>query len=153
MSNRQRGFEHVVEEAREYDKQGFIPQRATEKSAGYDFKTPIDLEIPPQGYATFFTNIKAYMQDDEVLKLYIRSSLGFKHGLMLANNVGIIDADYYSNPDNDGNIGIRLYNSSQEKLYFEAGTRICQGIFERYLTVDQDQAQKSRDGGIGSTGQ
>ncbi|MBM7557918.1 dUTP diphosphatase [Halanaerobacter jeridensis] len=152
MGNRQRGFEHVVETARKYDEEGFIPQRATEKSAGYDIKTPIDLEIPPQDYTTFFTNIKAYMQDDEVLKIYIRSSLGFKHGLMLANNVGIIDADYYSNPDNDGNIGIRLYNSSQEKLSFKAGTRICQGIFEKYLTVDQDQTKKSREGGLGSTG-
>lgn len=152
MSNRQRGFEQVRKDARKYDKKGFIPKRATEKSAGYDLKTPVDLEIPAQGYTTFFTNIKAYMQDDEVLKLYIRSSLGFKYGLMLANNVGIIDADYYSNSDNDGNIGIRLYNSSEETLSFEAGTRICQGLFAKYLTVDQDQTKKSREGGIGSTG-
>ncbi|MGM0502452.1 MAG: dUTP diphosphatase [Bacillota bacterium] len=152
MENKQRGFEHVTEEARKHEKKGVIPQRATKKSAGYDFKTPIDLEIPAQGYITFFTNIKAYMQDDEVLKLYIRSSLGFKHGLMLANNVGIIDADYYSNPDNDGNIGIRLFNSSDNELYFEAGTRICQGIFEKYLTADQDQVLANRQGGMGSTG-
>ena len=152
MGNRKRGFEDVIKVAREYGKQGFIPQRATKKSAGYDFKTPIDLEIPAQGYTTFFTNIKAYMQDDEVLKLYIRSSLGFKDGLMLANNVGIIDADYYANDDNDGNIGVRLYNSSQEKLYYEAGTKICQGIFEKYLTSDEDKANTNRAGGIGSTG-
>ncbi|MGM0370186.1 MAG: dUTP diphosphatase [Bacillota bacterium] len=153
MSDKQRGFEQVIKSARKYETKGFIPQRATEKSAGYDLKTPIDLVIPANGYQTFFTNIKAYMQDDEVLKIYIRSSLGFKYGLMLANNVGIIDADYYSNSDNDGNIGIRLYNSSDQQLEFEAGTRICQGIFENYLTVDQDGASQSRQGGLGSTGE
>lgn len=131
---------------------GYFPQRSTKKSAGYDFSTPIDLTIPPKGYTKFFTNIKAYMEDDEVLKLYIRSSLGFKHGLMLANNTGIIDADYYSNPENDGNIGCCLYNSSDKELKFEAGTRIFQGIFQKYLVADDDNANKKRVGGLGSTG-
>ena len=79
------------------------------------------------------------MQPDEVLEIYIRSSLGIKKGLMIPNNVGIIDSSYYNNPDNDGNIGIALVNTSGKEVTINAGERVAQGIFKKYLVADNRQ--------------
>lgn len=83
--------------------------------------------------------------------IYIRSSVGIKKGLVLSNGTGVIDADYYSNPDNDGNIGISLLNTMNEDIVIEAGEKIAQGIFVGYLVADDDQATAERVGGFGST--
>jgi dUTP pyrophosphatase len=93
------------------------------------------------------------MQNNEVLMLYVRSSIGVKKGVVLANGTGIIDASYYSNPDNDGRIGIVLYNTSNETAIINAGERVAQGIFMQYLTADDDYVlNKTRAGGFGSSG-
>ena len=92
------------------------------------------------------------MLDDEVLKIVPRSSIGFKKGLMLINTIGIIDSDFYNNPDNDGNIGFKLKNLTDKTVEIKAGERIMQGIFEKYLIVDDDECEKIRVGGIGSSG-
>ena len=92
------------------------------------------------------------MQHDEVLECYIRSSLAIKHNITLSNSTGIVDADYFSNPDNDGNIGCFLVNHGDEDVHLEAGERVFQGIFKKYLTVDNDKANEERTGGFGSTG-
>ena len=94
------------------------------------------------------TGVKAYMQENEVLLVYIRSSAAFKKHLMLMNGVGVIDADYYGNAENEGHILIPIFN------YGAAGERIAQGIFTTYLTVDGDAAGHgaARTGGFGSTG-
>ena len=78
------------------------------------------------------------MLADEVLEVYIRSSLGVKHLLALANGTGIIDSSYYGNPGNDGNIGICLVNWGSEPVVIEKGERIAQGIFKKYLVADDD---------------
>ena len=91
------------------------------------------------------------MLPDEVLEIYPRSSIGFKKGLMLVNTVGIIDSDYYSNKSNDGNIGFKLKNLTDKEVRIEAGERVLQGIFKKYLTIDNDECNKERVGGIGST--
>ena len=130
-----------------------LPERQTKASAGYDFYVIEDVTIPPQSVVMLPTNVKAYMQDDEVLMLYIRSSIGVKKGVVLSNGTGVIDASYYSNPDNDGRIGIALYNSSNEEVHISAGDRIAQGVFIKYLTVDDDTVvNKVRVGGFGSSG-
>lgn len=130
-----------------------LPERKTNGSAGYDFFAPCDIEIPAKGYSPLIqTGIKAYMPDDEYLALYIRSSLGIKYGLMLANNTGIIDVDYCDNPDNGGNIGVKFYNTSLNDHTIKAGERIMQGIFTKYSVVDNDNATEKRTGGFGSTG-
>ena len=130
-----------------------LPQRSTQKSAGYDFEITEELTILPGEIKLAHTGIKAYMQDDEVLKLYPRSSLPRKFGVTIPNNVGIIDADYYNNPDNDGAIFVSLYNFTDEKQYIPKGTRIAQGIFVKYLKAENDQPLNSlRNGGFGSTG-
>lgn len=130
-----------------------LPKRKTAKSAGYDFVLPCDVRLNPHSISAIIpTNVKASMPDDEVLMLYIRSSIGIKQHVTLANGTGIIDADYFSNPDNDGNIGICLQNNSDEIVSFKKGERIMQGIFVKYAVCDSDDTNEVRKGGFGSTG-
>ena len=92
------------------------------------------------------------MNSNEVLLIYIRSSIGYKRGLELANAVAVIDADYYGNPDNDGEIMLALRCAGNKPAHVEAGERIAQGLFTPYLVVDDDEATGERTGGYGSTG-
>lgn len=150
-----RGFELVSDQHRKHPGCNIlIPQRGTAKSAGYDLCTPVDIVIPARGQSgVIFTDIKAYMEADEVLVTHVRSSIGMKRGLVLANTTGIIDSDYYSNPDNDGNIGFMLRNLTDEEVIIKAGERVIQGIFIKYLISDHDQPKsEERLGGVGSTG-
>jgi len=130
-----------------------LPSRADKRSAGYDFYSPVTVQILPGQKAMIFTDVKAFMQPNEVLLLYIRSSLAVKHDLMLANNVGVIDSSYYGNPDNDGNIGICILNKSGRAVTINAGDKIAQGIFQYYFVTDDDAVQsEERIGGFGSSG-
>lgn len=151
---RSRGFEVVDDKYRKHPNVDIkIPKRGTKNSAGYDICSPIEIRIPAGGVSEAIqTDIKAYMKEDEVLEIYPRSSLGFKKGLMLINTVGIIDSDYYSNKDNDGNIGFKLKNLTDKEVVIEAGEKIMQGIFKKYLKVDNDNSTEERIGGVGSTG-
>lgn len=146
-----RGFQVVRSNARTTDGEITLPVRSDPRSAGYDFYSPIDIVIPPNESRLFFTDVKAYMEDDEVLMLYVRSSMGKKH-VVIANGSGIIDSSYYNNPDNDGNIGFRLLNHGKEDYVIHRGDRIGQGIFGKYLITDDDAASGERRGGFGSTG-
>jgi dUTP pyrophosphatase len=93
------------------------------------------------------------MASDEVLKIYLRSSIGLSKTLMLPNGVGVVDADYYNNPENDGAIYVLIYNYGSEDVTLAKGERIAQGIFEKYLTSPNEKAPASkRNGGFGSTG-
>lgn len=129
-----------------------IPQRKTARSAGYDLASVADVTVEPGRVALVPTGLKAYMADDEVLLLYIRSSLAAKRGLILANGVGVIDADYADNPENEGHILVAVANYGQAPVQISRGERIAQGIFTRYLTTTEDQAAGERTGGFGSTG-
>lgn len=104
--------------------------------------------IPPYSHSDLiFTDICAYMQEDEVLKLFVRSSIGCKKGLVLSNGTGIIDSSYYPR-----NIGIKLYNTTDKEVMLEKGERVCQGVFEKYLITDDDICMnKNRVGGFGSS--
>ena len=148
-----RGFEAVVEEMRKGTMDYTLHVRGSSKSAGYDLASPIDVIIEPHSSVLIWTNIKAYMQDDEVLEVYIRSSTAIKRDLILKNTVGIIDSDYYSNEGNDGNIGICLYNTTYAPREIKKGERIAQAIFTKYLIADDDVCLNDvRVGGIGSSG-
>ena len=148
-----RGFIPVVEEMRKETMDYILPVRGSSKSAGYDFSSPIDVVIEPHSSVLIWTNIKAFMQDDEVLEVYIRSSTAIKRDLILKNTVGIIDSDYYSNEGNDGNIGICLYNTTYAPREIKKGERIAQGVFKKYLIADDDVCLNDvRVGGIGSSG-
>lgn len=129
-----------------------LPKRATKGSAGYDFYVLEEAIIPPHQAHIFSTGVKACMNPDEVLMLFVRSSLGIKKHLVLANGTGVVDFDYFNNSDNEGHIMIALHNTSNMPQQVDAGERVAQGIFQKYLITDDDDAEAERDGGIGSTG-
>ena len=133
-----------------------LPVRSTMCSAGYDIMSAEDIVIPAfkEGMAPVFvkTGIKSYMPDDEYLMLCNRSSNPKKKGLVLSNGVGIVDADYYENPNNDGLLMFAFYNISDKDILVKKGDRIGQGIFMKYLLADNDEATGKRTGGFGSTG-
>ena len=161
-----RGFKEVKDESKQYKKiievygkvetiypKTILPIRADKESAGYDFSTPINVLIMPGETKVIWTNVKAYMEPDEVLQVFVRSSIGIKKGIVLANGTGIIDASYYENESNDGNIGLALKNTTGQAIELNAGERIGQGIFTKYLIADEDKTMNDkRIGGIGSSG-
>lgn len=149
-----RGFEVVNEKNRKFSGEKIsLPIRGDKGSAGYDFFSNETITIEPKEQHIFWTDVKSYMLEEEVLKLYIRSSVGIKKGLVLSNGTGIVDSSYYSNPSNDGNIGIAIRNLTEQVVNVEKGERIAQGIFEKYLLADVDTvANETRIGGVGSTG-
>ena len=129
------------------------PHRNTKYSAGYDFISPIEIIVPAHEMAKIPTGIKAAMNDDEILCIYPRSGIGFKTGIRLSNTVGIVDADYYNNPDNEGHIFIKFFNPTDKDYQIHIGDKIAQGIFAKYLVVDDEEEIKTeRSGGLGSTG-
>ena len=146
-----RFFEIVKDEYRKNVGEIKLPTRGTEHSAGYDFYSPVDVIIPPHEMVMIWTDVKAHMYYDNTLLLIPRSSMG-KHPVMIANTVGCVDSDYYSNPDNDGNIGFRLLNMSDTPYEIKIGDRIGQGIFVKYGTVKDDTTTTKRESGFGSTG-
>lgn len=127
------------------------PTRGSIHSAGYDIYTYDDYVIEPKQSVLIKTGIKAYMPPDEYLDLRVRSSLGIKRQLMLATGASVIDADYYNNPDNEGEIMVVLYNYGDTTQTIEAGEHIVQGIFTRYFLADNDDTTAVRTGGTGST--
>lgn len=145
----QRGFKVVSPTMRKSDHVHY-PTRGSVNSAGYDFYADKDYTIAPNEIIKVWTDIKAYMQSDEFLMLDVRSSMGGK--FMLANTIGIIDSDYYENPNNDGNIGIFLKNISNEVQHIKRDDKIAQGIFMEYLKIDNDKTTEERKGGFGSSG-
>ncbi|MNU84621.1 Deoxyuridine 5'-triphosphate nucleotidohydrolase [compost metagenome] len=156
-----RGFEVVADWAKRISDEELaangierkLPCRGTQQSAGYDFFVLQTQWIAPGHKVEFCTDIKAYMQGDEKLHFYPRSSAGIKLNLMLANTIPTIDADYYENEDNDGNITLVVRNLGTEPVCINAGDRIAQGIFEKYLAADNDPEDLPvRKGGIGHTG-
>ena len=178
--NRVRGFEVVKKyEGQGLT----LPRRQTLASAGYDIEAARDITIPSIWSLNFVrifrlirnghdliesdflqaeevlkpilvpTGIKAYMPEDEVLILANRSSNTFKRNLSLPNGIGVIDSDYYNNPNNEGEIFVQVLNYGVRPLKIKKGERIAQGIFIKYLKTDDDQPIESqRLSGFGSTG-
>ena len=147
-----RGFEI----AKGWEDKGInLPVRKTKFAAGYDIEAAEDIVIPSfkkgMNPVLIPTGLKAYMEDDEVLYLYNRSSNPKKKGLILANSVGVIDKDYYGNLDNDGHIMFAFFNIKDEDITIKKGEAIGQGVFSKYLVTDNDVAGAMRTGGFGST--
>ena len=129
-----------------------LPKRSTNHSAGYDIKSIESGIIKPGEAKVFKTGVKVSMNPDEVFFIITRSSMGFKYNVTLANSVGVIDSDFYNNEDNEGHFAIKLINHGEKDYVVNVGDRIGQGIFVKYLTVDDEEViDKKRKGGIGST--
>ena len=151
-----------------------LPSRKTEFSAGYDFEVAEDIIIPSyfdcverlkienanelltleqmanltkitKAKPTLVpTGIKCSLDKNTYLELSVRSSCPLKYWLVLANSVGIIDADYYNNPDNEGHIYFQMINLSPYDIQLKKGDIIGQGIIKPYLVTDDDTASGKR---------
>ena len=158
-----------------------LPKRQTKFSAGYDFEAVEDILIEPYQHlsniivnssvyepktlsdissitklnqakpALVSTGMKCKLADNEYLELSIRSSSPLKYWLILANGVGIIDADYYNNSDNEGEIFFQIINLSPFPIIIQKGEIIGQGIIKEYKLTEDDCATGLREGGFGST--
>lgn len=165
---KKRGFEVTTAYQ---DKRINLPKRVTKNAAGYDFEAAEDIVIPAvwKQIIQHFTKgsevsekivkpvlvptgIKAYMGQDEYLQLANRSSNPLKRFLTLSNGVGVIDSDYYNNPDNEGHIMFQFSNFGLTDVQIKKGERIGQGIFLPFLKADNDEAAAERTGGFGSSG-
>lgn len=161
------------------DAEMLMPKRGTAASAGYDFVVAEDIIVP--SYLDMFnqwrnnyrnytleemasmtkatkakptlvsTGVKCYLPKHMYLELSVRSSTPLKHWLIMANSIGIIDADYYNNPDNEGEIFFQMINLSPFPIQLRKGDKIGQGILKVYHTVENDNAEGDRLGGFGST--
>ncbi len=149
---RKRGFEVV----KGYEDNGInLPVRKTKYAAAYDIEAAEEVVLPSfkQGMKPTLipTGLKAYMQSDEVLLIVPRSSGPKKQGISFPHNVGVIDSDYYNNSDNEGHIFVQCINLKDEDVVIKKGEAVAQAIFQKYLTVDDDNAEGERTGGFGST--
>ena len=124
-----------------------LPTRKTAFSAGYDLEAAENVFVSIEKISLVPTGLKAFFPADEVLLIYLRSSLAVKYNLFLANGVGVIDADYR------GHIILPVI-SFGGGFEIKRGMRIAQGIFQKYLTVDGDEigVGEIRRGRFGSTG-
>ena len=144
-----RGFEIV----NAYKNNGIdIPKRATAGSAGYDIASAEDFIVTARKIGMVPTGLKVFMLPSEVFMIYLRSSIAIKDSVMIAQNVAVIDADYYDNPDNEGHFFIPILNYSDYPFQIKKGDRIAQGIFMTYSLTDGDTySGAKRNGGFGST--
>lgn len=129
-----------------------LPRRATKSSAGYDFYAPFDMVFKNDISKRFPTGIKCEMDEDTVLILVPRSSLGFKYRMYIDNTLGVIDSDY-AFAKNEGHIQCKMhYTDDRHNIVFiDKGDAYMQGIFIKYLKTDDDNTESIRTGGIGST--
>ncbi len=133
-----------------------VPRRATQEAAGYDFVTPVSVDLEPGQSVRIPTGIRVKMAAGWVLLCFPRSSMGFRYRLQLDNTVGVIDRDYYY-ADNEGHIMIQVTNDSREgkTLRLAAGDRFAQGIFLSFGLAEEMEGEwepACRSGGFGSTG-
>lgn len=166
---KKRGFEICKDYI---DKDINLPIRKTKNSVGYDIEAAEDTIIPSiwknifGNFSKFIkgdkdyleikptlvkTGLKSYFGEDEVLMLANRSSNPGKKGLILANSLGIIESDYYGNPDNDGHLMYAYYNFFPIDITIKKHDTIGQAYFQNFLKVDNDIAEGIRTGGFGST--
>ncbi len=129
-----------------------LPERKTKYSAGHDFYIPYDFRIVPGGRVMVPTGIRCVMNNNYVMQIFPRSSLGIKKGMCISNTIPIIDADYI-NADNEGHIFISIENRGTETILLNSGESFVQAVFVEYGVADSGEVKAERRGGIGSTGE
>ena len=137
------------------DKEINLPIRKTKNSAAYDIEAAEDIVLPSfnkgMNPVLIPTGLKSYMGSDEVLIIVPRSSSPKKQGISFPHSMGVIDSDYYENPDNDGHIYVQVINLKDEDVIIKKGDTVAQAMFQKYLIIDNDNAEGERTGGFGST--
>jgi dUTP pyrophosphatase len=128
-----------------------LPVYSTPGAAAFDLAAADDVEIGPGEIKLIGTGLVVGVPDGHFLAILARSSTPLKRGLMVANGVGVLDADYCGPNDE---LKIQLLNVTNEAVAIKAGDRLAQGIVlqaPRVEFVEGDATAPSR-GGFGSTG-
>ena len=128
----------IIDDKKLYEEYS-LPKRDTKNAAGYDFYALYDYILKPGEIMKIPTGIKVLMESDDVLFLLDRSSMGFKYNVRMCNQVGVIDSDYYDNSSNEGHMWIRIQNEGDKDYIVKKGDAMCQGVFIKYLTVDDEE--------------
>ena len=146
-------FTGILKESSEGGPYRRLPERSTKNAAGYDFFNPEQVTLQPGEIKYVKTGIKSIFPNDYALLLLNRSSNPKKKGLMLANGVGLVDADYYGNADNDGEIAFAFMNTKMSEVTIEAGEKLGQGMFVKFgVVANEADIENERSGGFGNTG-
>lgn len=132
-------FKKDIKDDKELYESYKLPSRGSTAAAGYDLFLVENLTIAPNEIVKIPTGVKMRCEKDEVLLIIVKSSTGFKYNIRLVNQVGVIDADYYNNRDNEGHIFVKIQNEGNETVTFRAGDAVAQGVFVKYLTTKSDQ--------------
>ena len=106
-----------------------LPEKGSKNAAGYDFINPEDVIIQPNEIMYVKTGVKAKFPEDTALLLLNRSSNPKNKHLILANGVGLVDSDYYNNPENEGEIAFAFLNISENSVEIKSGEKLGQGMF------------------------
>jgi len=134
------------------DRSVSLPERATSAAAGFDLAAAVDMEIPARAIRLVGTGLVIAVPDGYFLGIFARSSTPLKRGLMVANGVGIIDADYCGPADE---IKIQLLNITDAPVKVSRGDRLAQGIVLPCPQVEWEEVEeitRTSRGGFGSTG-
>ncbi len=131
-----------------------MPTYATDGSAGLDLRACLNeaLTIEPQSTVLIPTGLAVYIAEPNLAGLILpRSGLGHKHGIVLGNLVGLIDADY------QGELQISCWNRSQQAFTIQPGERIAQFVIvpviqAEFNLVEEFTATDRGTGGFGSSG-
>lgn len=128
-----------------------LPLRAHDGDAGADLYSVEAETIPPGERRAVGTGIAVALPPGYAGFVQPRSGLAFKHGVMVVNSPGLIDAGYR------GEIRVSLYNSGSEPFEIAVGDRIAQFVIQRvetfgFVEVDELDETGRGAGGFGSTG-
>jgi dUTP pyrophosphatase len=129
-----------------------FPQPATGRAAGFDLASAVDVEIPPRSIRLVGTGLVISVPDGYFLGIFARSSTPLKRGLMVANGVGVVDADYCGPADE---VKIQLLNFTDAPVQVSKGDRLAQGIVlpsPRVEWLELTEVSEPSRGGFGSTG-
>lgn len=129
-----------------------LPSPATGGAAGFDLAAAVDIEIPPHEIRLVGTGLVIGVPPGHFLGVFARSSTPLKRGLMVANGVGVVDADYCGPADE---IKIQVLNVTDEVVTVARGDRLAQGIVLPAPRVEWDEVDEvsaTTRGGFGSTG-
>ena len=129
-----------------------LPEPATAGAAGFDLAAAVDVDIAPRSIQLVGTGLVIAVPDGHFLGIFARSSTPLKRGLMVANGVGVVDADYCGPSDE---IKIQLLNFTDAPVRIRRGDRLAQGIVlpcPRVAWDEVDEMDVPTRGGFGSTG-
>jgi dUTP pyrophosphatase len=129
-----------------------LPATATAGAAGFDLAAAADVEVPPRAIRLVGTGLVIEVPNGWFLGIFARSSTPLKRGLMVANGVGVIDADYCGPADE---IKIQVLNITDAPVMVRRGDRLAQGIVLQAPRVEWNKVAEvtsATRGGFGSTG-